>query len=144
MRVYRSFLETGNPANLIDLVKKSSFNYFEITEHYSVPYSELVRMVSPELSRSELEQLQISYEVYCCDENLYSELKQREANAVNGEIVTDSESDDTEKVLQVNNVLDEEMKQLIKKKQDSIKRQVVRLKAKRIAETNLLSRKVSR
>lgn len=78
------------------------------------------------------------------DEQLNAEIKSREVNAINGDIVTDSESDDANKVCRIKTPLDDSMKKLIQKKRKSIKLKASRLKAKCIAEQNFLQWKVSR
>lgn len=70
--------------------------------------------------------------------------REREVKAINGEVVTDSESDNPNQISEIKTVLDEKMKLLIQKRKLSIKHQATRLKAKRIAEQNFLNRRVSR
>lgn len=127
-----------DPATVIEAVRKSLFNYFEIVEHYPIAYSSLLEIVTPELSKEELQQLQVSYEAFCIDSQLDDEERQREVNSVNGVIVSDSESDD------VKTVLDDKMKAIVEKKYNYIKRKTARLKAKQISEQNFLNRRVSR
>ena len=87
--------------NLVDLIRKSSFNYFEVVDHCSISFPELIHIISPEPSREKLERLEISYQAYCCEQKLNDELNQREVDAVNGEIVTDSESDNADQIFRV-------------------------------------------
>lgn len=132
---------------VLEIIRKSLFNYFEIFERLRecpMSYSSLVELVQTELTQQERDQLQISYEAFTLDEELNTSLKFREVNAINGEIVTDSESDDAEDICHVKTLLDDSTKQLIEKKRKSIKRQALRLQAKRIVEQNFLRRKVCR
>lgn len=134
-------------AKLVEIVRSSLFNYFEIVERLPgcpLSNSSLLELVKPELPREENDQLLISYEAFCLDEELHATIRLREVNTINGEIVTDSESDDADEICHVMTPLDDSMKALIQKKRKSIKRQASRLKAKHIAEQNFLHRKVSR
>ena len=57
------------------------------------------------------------------------------ARAANGEIVSDSESEDCREVyFDINDPLSDNGKELIRKQRAAIKRQARRLKAKRLAE----------
>ncbi len=77
------------------------------------------------------------------DEKLNAEIKSREANAVNGDIVTASESDDADEICRIKSPLDDSMKKLILKKRKSITLKATRLEVKCVAEQNFLQRKVS-
>ena len=76
-------------------------------------HSSLLELLKPELSQGEHNQLEISYEAFSLDEELNAEIKSREANAVNGDIVTDSQSDDANEICQIKSPLDDSMKKLI-------------------------------
>ena len=131
---------------LVEIARNSLFNFFEIAEQLNkclLSHSRVLELLKPELTQEEYNQLQISYEAFCLDEQLNAEIKLREANAINGDIVTDSESDDANEVCQIKTPLDDSIKKLIQKKRKSIKLKASRLKAKHIAEQNFLQWKVS-
>ena len=139
--------EKSNPqfttSDLVDIVKASLFNYFEVIDRLQgsqISYVSLVELVEPHLTSQEMEQLKISFEAFTVDDELNSELNLREARAVNNEIVTDSESDSAEDICQVNSLFDDSVKDIVLKRQVAIKRSASRLKPKRIAEQNLLHR----
>ena len=67
--------------------------------------------------------------------------QQRSACALNGDIVTDSESDDAEDYANIHSLASEHAKRIITKKRKSLLRRARRLKAKHIAEQNFLCRK---
>ena len=136
----------NNVPKLVEIVRSSFFNYFEIVERLRncTPSNSLLELVKPELTQEENDQLLISHEAFCLDEELNANIRSRQVNVINGEIVTDSESDDADEICNVKTPLDDSMKALIEKKRKSIRRQASRLKAKRIAEQNFLRRKVSR
>jgi hypothetical protein len=69
---------------------------------------------------------------------------QREANMRNGDIVTESESDDPDAIHSSQTPLDPGLKKLIEKRRRSIRRQAQRTKAKRIMQKNFLGRKVAK
>ena len=132
---------------ILEITRNSLFNFFEIAEQLKkcpLSHSSILDLLKPELTQEECNQLQISYEAYCVDEQLNAEMKSRDVNAINGDIVTDSESDDASELLQIKTPLDDPVKKLVQKKRKSIKLKASRLKAKRIAEQNFLRRKVSR
>ena len=64
---------------------------------------------------------------------------ERAARAINGLIVTDSESDDPEQYVGLHNPLSEQGRSLIAKRRKTIQRRARRLKAKAIADAKLLS-----
>ena len=133
-----------NTAQLVEVVKSSQFNYFEIHEQLGGQQcQELIPTVTPHLAKSEISQLQLSFEAFIADEELNSSFKLREARALNGVIVSDSEPDDTEKISQVKNVLDESKKEIVLKKRMSLKCAATRLKMKRVAQSKLLRRRIS-
>ena len=70
--------------------------------------------------------------------------EERIARSVNGEIVSDSESEDGEEYYGIKSVHSEAGKALVRKKQLAIKRRAMRLKAKAIAEKRFLCRNVSK
>ena len=134
-------------STLVEITRSSLFNFFEMAERLDkcpFPHSTLLELVKPELTQEEYSQLQISYEAFCLDERLNTEMKTREADAINGDIVSESESDDASEICTVKTPLDDSMKKLVQKKRKSIKLKASRLKAKRIAEQNFLQRKVNR
>lgn len=92
-------------------------------------------MVQPELTQEEYNQLQISYEAFCLDEQLNTGVKSRETDAINGFIVSESESDDASEICSINTPFDGSTKKPIEKKRKSIKLKAYRLKAKRMADT---------
>ena len=132
---------------LVEIARNSLFNFIEIIEHLQrcpLSHSALLELLNCELSKEEYDQLQISYEAFCLDQELNAEIKSREANTIKRKIVTVSESDDANEVCRIRTPLDDSMKKLVQKKRNFIKRRASRLKAKRIAEQNFLQRKVSR
>ena len=68
----------------------------------------------------------------------------RTAAALNGEIVSDSESDNAEGYIGILSIADECAKRIIARKRKSLARRVRRQKAKTLAARKFLSRKVSR
>ena len=62
---------------------------------------------------------------------------------LNGDVVTDSESDNAEDYVRLTSVACEKAQTIITKKRKSLARRVRRLKAKPLAENRFLSRKVS-
>ena len=70
--------------------------------------------------------------------------QERMARSINGEIVSESESEDPEQYIGVKSIMSEEGKTLVQKKRTAIKRRARRLRAKALAERRFLSWKVSK
>ena len=69
--------------------------------------------------------------------------QERIARSINGEIVSESESDDPEQYIGVKSVSSAAGRKLIHKKRVSIRRRARRMRAKLTAERRFLARKVS-
>ena len=142
--------EDVTPQELTSLVQESQLNWFEIAEklenthgHQCPHVKELSKFInSLEISMKEKEQLRISYEAFTLDEQ-FNLNNQREASMYNGDIVTESKSDDPDTINNSQTPLDPALKKIIEKKRTSIKRQTQRKKVKRIMEQNFLGRKTS-
>ena len=80
--------------------------------------------------KSEISQLQLSFEAFIADKELNSSFKLRPEREM-----------ETEEISQVKNVLDESVKELVLKKKMSIKRAATRLKMKRVVQHNLLRKR---
>lgn len=76
------------------------------------------------------------------DEHLYGEECERTAQEINGNILTDSESDDPSAYIK--SVHDEASQKLIAKKVAAIKRQIRQKRAKYISQQHFLGRKKSK
>lgn len=130
---------------LIDLLRESKCNWFEFISRIESDSNENLRkecerfyrgLASYHLSNKEVELTQQSYTAFKCDEEQHSYNREKIAQMLNGDIVTDSESDDPD--------LYHKDKQLaIKKKVGSLKRSARRRKAKRIADRKFLKRSYS-
>ena len=143
--------------NVKSVLEASKYNWFDLCERLEhilgdtnlkdqLP-SYLDRLVSDpsvlEVGKKEWELLMqsklafnaVSKELVC---------EERDARATNGEIVTGTESEDTEAYFDLSDPLSKEGKQVIIKRRTAIKRRARRLKAKRLAEKRLLSRKPSK
>ena len=146
-------------SGVTDLIKASHFNFFEIIAHLQHNYGEnyispknvceelieLLELDELKLDKKETEQLRISCEAYSVDEEINSTFKKRAADVLNGDVVTDSESDaDPDVVSKASTPFDDTVKALIKKKRASIKLQATRTKAKHVAKKNFLGRRISR
>jgi hypothetical protein len=133
---------------------KSNYNWFEF--HRAIVaetddcgddldcFSEFVCRL-PNLSFSEHEQSLIyqSKEAFDMAEKDAC-VEKRLATAVNEEIVTDSESDNPDDYVGINDHLDDKTRMLIEKKRRAIQRRAKRTLIKTLAERSFLSRKVSK
>ena len=68
----------------MEIVRSSFFNYFEIVEHLRScpPSNSLLELVKPELTQEENDQLLISHEAFCLDEELIANIRSREVNVI--------------------------------------------------------------
>ena len=134
-----------------ELLISNNFNWFSVLDNLSEKYGASIEdelehyytdaMDSP-FTESEKSLLEQSHKAYLAS---IEEQKQaiRQADCLNGMIVTDSESDDPDDYLPCN-VSNQSTQKLVAKKTKSIYRRARYLKAKQIAERNFLSRKTSR
>ena len=83
--------------------------------------------------------LQSKHAVHMAESDAYAD--GRIARAINGEVVTDSESDNPEDYVHLQDPLSEEGRALVKKRRTAIQRRIRRMKAKAIAEQRFLTRK---
>ena len=120
-----SFCLKSDLPGITKFIKESHFNFFEIIadlQHDSdvnniqpmkvcEELTELLELDSLKLGRNETEQLKISCEAYRVDVEINSSFKRRAANVLNGDNVTDSESDtDSNIVSKANTPFDASLK----------------------------------
>ena len=94
------------------------------------------------LTEDELALVTQSYHAYF--QSKHASYDERIANLVNGEVDTDSESDNPEEYIGISDLVSENGKQLIMKRRAAIRRHAQKMHAKVIAEQNFLSRRVSK
>ena len=138
---------------LMTLLQESHLNWFEFCERVETQFHTQLALAAMEalfsnISKAELnpKELQLtsqSYDAYLAGRNEGYE-QDRIARGVNGEIVSESESDDPEEYTRVTDPLSDKGKSLIVKKRAAIQRRAQRLKAPAIAQRNLLRRKSSK
>ena len=140
----------SSPDDLHKLLEYSSYNWFEFLENLQNQLQKDVSCVSKPLfdslskclSKEEMQLTSQSYSAFCVTgDEMYEQ--ERIARAVNGEVVSDSESDDPEEFAGVSEVLSTKGKALIQKKRLAIMRRAKRKQQQIIAEKRFLSRKVS-
>lgn len=129
-----SSLTDSEVSNLNSIMRQCNFNWFEFMKQGS--NQQVVDQFYTHhlggFSQGELEQIKLSHEAYLADEHLYGEKCERTAQEINGDIVTDSESDNPSVYLK--SVHDEASQELIAKKVAAIKRQIRRKRAKYISQ----------
>ena len=135
-------------------LKQSRYNWFEFCEraqeHTGKPLLELEPSLDKIFQRaSDLGLTDVEYSLTSQSKRAYSATKlpsseeDRIARSVNGEIVTDSDSDNPEEYLGLSDLLTERGKQLIAKRRAAIRRKMERVRVKAVAKERFLSRKVS-
>jgi len=131
------------------LLIKCKYNWFEFVEQYqsnsqkdaTVDVSALFNKVSKlKINTAAFELLKQSYQAFHAAETDMHE-QEHIARIVNGDIVSESESDDPEKYVGLSDPFSESAKSLVVKRRHQIRR---RQKAKAIAERRFLSRKMSK
>ncbi len=141
-----------DPADLKLLLDQCQYNWFEFVERLQCQLHKDVstdaEMFFNEIPKLELDPqaqqlVEQSHLVYLASEqDMYEQ--DRMARTINGEIVTDSESDDPESYVRLRDPLSEEGKSLVAKKRAAIRRKAKRRQVKAIAERRFLSRKVGK
>ena len=148
---------------LLHLLKLSRYNWFELVDRIIEQKDnreEAIRnpnceeatiiqlekifpiVMASDLSDNEKQLIEQSHRAFNLDYH-NSHSGEREANALNGLVVTDSESDDPDVYLEIHDLSGAKAQALITKKRKSIRRRARYLKSKHIAERNFLARKVS-
>lgn len=141
-----------NPQDLQVLLTECNYNWFEFLEQYqsNLPegtssdaemlYNEVLKF---KLDAQAAQLVEQSYQAFVATKtDMYDQ--DRIARSVNGEIVSESESDDPETYVGLSDPFSRLGKSLVAKKRVQIKRRARRQKAKAIAERRFLSRKVSK
>ena len=134
-------LSAGTLSTLVTLLIQSQFNWFELQKRSmdvlegrdeAAVLSQFFQKV-PQcgFEEHEVDLIKQSHDAYCAAEA--EECRQRVANAINGDVVTDSESDDPDSYIGLD-PKSELGKMVIVKKRAAIKRMARRLRAKMIAE----------
>lgn len=140
---------------LIWILQKSKFNWFELVDRVMEKNCEeneqavvlnlesfFEQVLSSDCSIREKTLLEQSYHAYYNDSNRRC-LADREANALNGLIVTDSESEDPDHYVGSCDLADPKTQAFILKKRQTLRRHARYLRSKQIAERNFLARNVS-
>ena len=138
--------------NMHSLLMKCKYNWFEFLEQYqsnslsdaAIDVSSLFNEVSKlKIDTAAFQLLEQSYQAFhAVDTDMYEQ--DQIARIVNGEIVSESESDDPEKYVGLLNPFSESAKSLVVKRRQQIRRRARRQKAKAVAERRFLSRKISK
>lgn len=129
---------------MIKMLRECNFNWFEFVDQLeekkqllntlSTFYDNLPRDTFTE---RELQLIQQSYEAFQADEAQYSYVREKAERLLEGEIVSESDTDDPDVAYVERNIA-------VQKRIDSLKRNTQRRIAKRIAEKRYLQRKSSR
>ena len=139
----------------LELVQECDFNWFDLVdkviENTNCNETEAAKaldesfsyVTSFDFSIRDIQKLQESYKAFQIDCNRRISVD-REANAINGQIVSDVESDDPEQYIEMQDIANEKAKCLIAKKRKQFRRQERYRISKELAEQNFLSRRVSR
>ena len=148
LEMFKSILAASkyNWFDIVERVEQSLGDSLEVNKDQLCPYLDgfLKEASLLGLGESEWQLLQQSKLAYdsASKESISDD---REARAVNGEVVSDSESEDgREHYFDVSAPFTDEGKELIRKRRTAIKRQARRVTAKRLAERSFLSRKPSK
>ena len=140
---------------LSEIVRQSEFNWFEVVSRVEALVGinnsdEVITEMSSsieklQLGHKEQKLLHSSHQAFLADQKFNRIQKSRHADALNGCVVTDSESDDDPDLIErAKTPLDPSIQDLLLKRRAALKRQVQRLKAKRIQEQHFLRRRISR
>ena len=129
------------------ILNESQYNVFELVDKYShlsiECVEDLLKNIESGLDEHQQNLLQQSLQSsHSVNNDAYSD--DGIARAMNQEIVSDSESDDPDAYVGLQDPLSKEGKHLIHKRRSAIHRRIRRVKAKAIAEQGYLSRKVSK
>ena len=124
-------------------IREAQFNWFEFAERIEQDdtvfldalFKQLCSLSPSPFSAEQLSQIKVSYEAYNADCLLYGHFRERESRILNGEIVTESESDDLSLTKEA------DVEGVAKRRVEAIQQQIRRKRAKLIAKQNFLGRK---
>lgn len=124
---------------------ESDFNWFEFVERVSIKEASLEQFFLdiPNLGFSE-KQIQAVVQSHRAFLSSKSSYEERIARSINGEVVSESESDNPEQYVGIKDVMSQRGKAIVKKRRTAIRRRARRERAKALAERRFLSRKVSK
>lgn len=135
---------------LQEVLACSKCNWFECIERLETQFStHRVKFISNnlldsindlDLTTENKQLLLVSHEAFQATQLQFHQ-QNRTTSMINGDIVTDSESDNPEDYIGLTDVLSEAGKSLLCKRRAAIKRQAQRKKAKAVAEARFLSRR---
>ena len=136
------------PEKLKEILDNAHYNFFEAIENLElvcgckIDFHELyLKLLSLPLNTHERGLLERSFSSYKASLADYPQV--RDEDALNGYIVSDSDSDNPEDYIGITSIQSERAKKLIFKKRKSLAQKMRRWKAKKIVERNFLSRKTS-
>ena len=135
-------------STMLKVVEQGGFNWFVVKtfmeqeghehnhEHLNLFYSYALNSPLSSMQKNILTTSYAAFEASQPDIN-----ESRIADLLSGDIVSDSESDNPEDYVGITSLASENVKKIVARKRKALKRKVQRLKNKRIAESNFLSRK---
>ena len=88
--------------SLVVVLRESKFEFCERvgdSEAVNANLEEVYQQLTSVLSEDEVSELELSKEAFNADQKLYSYSRSRDSHVLNGEIMTDSESDDPSTLL---------------------------------------------
>ena len=135
---------------LREVLNQSDYNWFEVSNvlENKFPNTDVRNKVLSLIPKLELKERELSLITQSCQALTTADTanyeSERIANMVNGDVVTDSESDDPENYIGITDPISNNAVTIIAKQRAINKRRKQRLQAKCIAEENFLSRKVSK
>ena len=140
----------------LDILQESKFNWFEVIDRVVEENTEANENIiakymdsffpvcmDSDISNEDKAKLEQSYHAFkldCCRRHLID----REANALNGQIVSDVENEDPDQYLDLHDIVSERARLLVAKKRKERNRRFRYLRMKQLAERNFLSRQVSK
>ena len=139
------FPSLPSTAELVSSFQEAKCNWFDFVERIPFPETPQLSMylrglLSPCLNEKETRMLEQSYNAYV---DFVQELKEREVDALNGLIVPDAAEIDADKLADVSDVTSSMVRDIIIQQRRSIDRHNRYLKAKKLSESNFLSKKKS-
>ena len=137
-------------AELGQILMSSGFNWFSVVETVTERYGDVTEpqleryytmVITSDRSEEEKRLLEQSHQAFLADISS-RQLADRQAEALNGMIVTDSENEDPDQFLQLD-LSSVHVHDIVARKVKVIRRRARYLKAKQLAEINFLRRKTS-
>jgi len=151
----KSAISLPDESDLLEILKQCEFNWFELISHVEEAcgcmqmshgriLEEFFGRLLAKVNKAEGDLLTQSHAAYLAILQSETPMQERETAALNGDVVSESDSDDPDMYVAADNLQSEEAKVALQKRLSAIQRKSRRQRATEVAHRNFLARKRSK